>query len=71
MAWKQTDVDTIEAAIRQRLSGNIIERYAIDGLDITYTSLKDLYAMRDRMLREVVESDSANQTVLAEFHRAS
>jgi len=70
MAWTQSDVDTIEACIRQRLSGKVVERYAIDGLDITYTPLKELYALRDRMLREVVESDSANQTVVAGFYRA-
>lgn len=70
MAWTSTDIDTIEAAIRQRLSGNIIERYSVQDLDITYTSLKDLYALRDRMVREVAEADPANATVLASFHRA-
>lgn len=59
MAWTQTDLDNVEAAIRARLTGGAVSRYSIEGRSLEYIPLKELYELRNRILREINASTTA------------
>ena len=43
----------VEAAIDARLDGGAVDFYSIDGRNLKYVSLTDLFAMRRKLAREV------------------
>ena len=43
----------VQAAINTRLDGGAVESYSIDGRNLKYVSLNDLFAMRNKLTREV------------------
>ncbi len=43
----------VEAAIDARLEGGAVDSYSIDGRNLKYVSLTDLFAMRRKLAREV------------------
>lgn len=55
MAWTQTDIDAVEAAIRAKVTGGAIARYSIRDRSIEYMSLQDLIVLRSDMRREMLE----------------
>lgn len=44
--------DQVEAAIQTRLNGGAVEDYTIRGRHLKYTSLTDLFTLRDQLRRE-------------------
>lgn len=65
MAWTQTDVDTIEAAIA---GADLSVTYA-DGCSVTYRSISDLLRARDAMKSSLAGAGSAVRCTYAQFSK--
>ena len=68
----QEMLDAVEAAIQARLTGGAVQSYSIEGRNLQYVSLADLYKMRKELQTEVARQSGGDGTTnLASFRRPS
>lgn len=71
MAFTQSDIDIVEAAIIARINGGAVNSYAIGTRNVEYMKLDELRALRDDMKREVGRAANPTRTALANFRRGN
>lgn len=69
MAFTQTDIEAVETAIRARISGGAVNRYAIGTRNVEYMTLAELQTLRNQMKNEVSRASTPTRTALASFRR--
>lgn len=62
----QEMLDAVKEAIQARLTGGAVRTYSINGRDIEYYSLTELYDLK-RKLERAISADNGNGRTFVEF----
>lgn len=65
MAWTQSDLDAIDAAIQAKIAGGAIQSYAVGNRNVQHMRVDELLRLRKFVAEEVDKPSRSSDVILA------